>query len=154
MADVSPGVLDGSLLSDAHPVLDLGKSLFDRIEIGRAWRQEPEPCAGRPDHLPDGGRLVRAEIVHDDDVAGLEHRHELLLDPGAEAVTVDRPIEDARGRQPVPAQRAEKGQRLPVAMRGKAAQAFAFEAPSAQRAMLVLIQVSSMNTSRRGSRPD
>src|SRR3546814_14572684 len=73
----------------------------------------------------DGDRLVGAEIVHDDDVAGFEHGHELLLDIGPEALAVDRPVEDARRRQPIAAQRAEEGQRAPVAMRGEAAQALA-----------------------------
>jgi hypothetical protein len=40
---------------------------------------------------------VAAEIVHDDDVAGLEDRNELLLDIGAEAFAVDRTVEDTRG---------------------------------------------------------
>jgi hypothetical protein len=38
---------------------------------------------------------VTAEIVHDDDVAGFERRHEDLLDIGEEAEAVDRPIDDA-----------------------------------------------------------
>ena len=132
-ADVSPGVLDGSLLGVAHPVLDLGEGLLDRIEVGGVGRQVPEPGAGGPDHLPDGRRLVGAEIVHDDDVAGLQDRDELLLDIGAEAFAVDRSVEDARGGEPVAAQRAEEGQRAPVAVRGKAAQALALRSPAAQR---------------------
>jgi hypothetical protein len=39
--------------------------------------------------------------VHDDDVAGPERRHEELLDIGFEAFAVDRPIQDARGIDPV-----------------------------------------------------
>ena len=38
---MAPGVVDGSLLSLAHPVLDLGKDLFDRIEVGGIFRQKP-----------------------------------------------------------------------------------------------------------------
>ena len=67
-----------------------------------------------------GCRLVAAEIVHDDDVAGFEHRHELLLDIGPEAFAVDRPIEDARRCEPIAAQGAEEGQRPPVAVRREA----------------------------------
>ena len=106
-ADVTPGVLDGSLLGHSHPVLDLGESLLDGVEIGRVWRQEPEPGSGGPDHLPDFGRLMRSEIVHDDDIAGDQRRHEQLLDIGTETLAVDRPVEDARRRQPVAAQGAE-----------------------------------------------
>ena len=130
---MAPGVLGGSFLRGAHPMFDLGEGLLDRIEIGRVWRQIPEPGACGADHLPDSNGLVGAEIVHDDDVAGLEHRHELLLDIGAEAVAVDRSIEDARGSETVEPQGAEKGQRAPVAVWGKAAQAFAARSPAPQR---------------------
>ncbi|ESY15373.1 TRm2011-2 protein [Mesorhizobium sp. LNJC394B00] len=71
--------------------------------------------------------------IHDDDVAGLEHWHELLLDIGPEALAVDRSIEDARGSKTVEPQGAEEGQRAPVAVRSKAAQAFAAWSPAAQR---------------------
>ena len=76
---------------------------------------------------------MAAEIVHDDDITGLESGHEDLLDIGLAALTVDRPVEDARGRQSVAAQRAEKGQGSPMAMRGKAPEAFAAFAPSPKR---------------------
>ena len=114
-------------------MLDLGEGLFDRIEVRRVWRQEPEPGASRLDHLSDGRRLVRAEVVHDDDVAWFEDGHELLLDISVEAPAVDRPVEDAGCREPVAAQRANKGQRAPVAMRGEAAQPFALRPPASQR---------------------
>jgi hypothetical protein len=130
---VSPGIGDGSLLCCSHPVLDLGKGLLDRVEIRRVGRQVPEPGACGADHLPDGGRLVGTEIVHDDDVARLEHGHELLLDIGSEALAVDRPVEDARCSQPIAAQRAKEGQRAPMTMRSQAAQALALRPPASQR---------------------
>ena len=40
--------------------------------------------------------LVAAEIVHDDNLAGLERRHEELLDIGFEAFAIDRSIKNAR----------------------------------------------------------
>ena len=76
---------------------------------------------------------MAAEIVHDDDVAGLQDWNELLLDIGAEAFAVDRAVEDARCRELVAAQRAEEGQRAPVAVRREAAQPLALRPPSAQR---------------------
>jgi hypothetical protein len=39
MADVSAGVVDGTLLCDAHPVLDLRERLLGRIEVGRVSRR-------------------------------------------------------------------------------------------------------------------
>jgi len=59
--------------------------------------------------------------------------HELLLDISVEAPAVDRPVEDARCGEPIAAQRAEEGQRAPVAMRSEAAQALALRPPAAQR---------------------
>ena len=53
----------------AHPVLDLGEGLFERVGVGRVGRQEPQPGPGSPDRLADGFRFVAAEIVQDDDVA-------------------------------------------------------------------------------------
>lgn len=108
--------------------------MLDRVEVGRVWRQIPEPRACRADDASDGCGFVAAEIVHDDDVALAQNRRELLFDIGAEAFAVDRAVKDARrGGETVTAQRAEKGQRAPVAVRGKAAQALAHDAPTAQR---------------------
>nr|BAT26800.1 hypothetical protein [Aurantimonas coralicida] len=76
---------------------------------------------------------MTAEIVHDDDVAGLEDRRQDLLDIGPEANAVDRSVEDARGGKAVAAQGADKGQSSPVAMWRKTTQALALRAPAAQR---------------------
>jgi hypothetical protein len=65
---------------------------------------------------------VAAEIVHDRDVAGLEERRQLLFEIGAEAFAVDWAVENAWRGELVAAQRTEKGQGAPVAMRRKAAQ--------------------------------
>lgn len=64
----------GSGLRLAQPVLDLGEELLD-IEIGGVLRQEEKSSAGLADGSPERVGLVRAEIVHHDDVDGLELRH-------------------------------------------------------------------------------
>lgn len=128
-----PGVLDRSFLRVSHPVLDLREGLLDRIEVGRIWREIPEAGTGCADQLADGFGFVRAEVVHDDDIAGLEHRHELLLDVGTEAWAIDRPVEDARSGQAVTSKRSEECQCAPVAMRRKASQTLAFFAPAIER---------------------
>ena len=64
----------------------------------------------------------------------------MLFDPGPEALTIDRSVEDARGGQTIATQSADKepapeliqGQGTPMAMRGEAAQALALATPSAQ----------------------
>jgi hypothetical protein len=60
-ADMATYVVDVALLGGAHPVLDLGEGLLDRIEVGRVWRQIPESCAGL-DQAAQGSRPVAAEI--------------------------------------------------------------------------------------------
>lgn len=59
-------LLDGSLLRGAPPAFDLGEGLLDQIEVGRIGWQISDRGAEGTDHLAN----VRAEIVHDDDVAG------------------------------------------------------------------------------------
>ena len=56
------------------PVFDLGEGLFDRVEVGRVWRQVPEPGGSSLDHLPDSSRLLTSEIVENDDVAFAQGR--------------------------------------------------------------------------------
>lgn len=130
---MTPGVLDGTFLSLAHPVFDFGEGLLDRIKVRRVGRQVPKPGTGGLDHLPDGGRLMTSQIVHDDDIAGLKDSDELLLDISAEALAVDRSVEDTRCREPIPAQRAQESQRAPVAVRSQAAQPLALRPPATQR---------------------
>jgi hypothetical protein len=58
--------------------------------------------------LLHGLSLVGAEIVEDDDVAGVGGRDEKLLDIGAKALAVDRVVEQARGVEALVAQRGEE----------------------------------------------
>jgi len=71
---------------------------------------------------------VAAQVVHDDHVAGLQGRHEDLLDISAKADAVDWAVDDARRREPVTAQRRQKGQSLPLSERRFGKKAFAFGA--------------------------
>ena len=88
--------------------------------------------AGRPDHLRHLRGFVRPEIVHDDHVARLKRGNEQLLDVGAQAFAVDRAIKDKRGSQSIMAEGAEEGQRAPVAMGRKGADALAPGPPTPQ----------------------
>ena len=73
---------------------------------------------------------MTAEIVHDDDVAWLEDRYQQLLDIGAKALAVDRPIENAGCRQLAAAQCTEECQGAPVAVRRKRPQASTLGSPA------------------------
>ena len=74
--------------------------------------------------------FVRAEVVHDDDVARLQRRHQELLDVGHEALAVDRAVDDAGRGDAVVAQRGEEGHGAPVAVRHLGAQRRAAAMPA------------------------
>ena len=136
LEDAGDGVAYGVLGSGgglAQPMLELGEEHLDRVQVGRVLRQEEEPGAGGADGLPDRGALVRAEVVHDDDVAGPQRRHQHPLDVEPEAVAVDRAVEEPGGLDAVTAQRGEEGHGLPVAMRHRGLQPLAARRPAAQR---------------------
>ena len=59
---------------------------------------------------------MTAEIVDDDNVAGLERWHHHLLDIGQEAFAIDRSVDHARSVDAVMARRDKEGQRPPAAM--------------------------------------
>jgi len=94
-SDLSPGVFDGPLGGFAEQGLELGEDLLDGIEVWTVLRQEEELGAGGANGVTDCLALMAAEIVNDDDVAGLEGRDKQLFDVGAEAVAIDRPVDDA-----------------------------------------------------------
>jgi hypothetical protein len=60
---------------------------------------------------------MAAKVIHDDDIAGRECRHEELDHIGSEALAVNRAIKDARCIDPVMPQRCKEGQRPPFAER-------------------------------------
>src|SRR5205809_3148860 len=97
--------------------LELGEELLDRVEIRAVGRQVEQYCACGFDRLSDTGNLMRAEIVHDDDIAEREGGNEELLDVSAEGLAVDRTVDDAGCRDLVVAQSGEKGAGLPTTVR-------------------------------------
>ena len=125
-----PCGFDGSFLCLSHEVFEFGEHLFDRIEIGTVGREEQEPCSGTLDDLPDRVALVAAEVVHDDNVAGVEASEQDLLDIALEALAVDRPVKHARCRDPVASKGSQERHGLPVAMRDVGHQPLPFQAPA------------------------
>ena len=122
-----------SLGGFAHEVLELGKDLFDGVQIGRVWREEQQARANAADRHADGGPFVAAQIIHNDDVACRQGWDEALLDIIEEAVAVDRLIKDARSIDPVAAQCRQEGHRFPMAVGHLGIKPFALGAPTAQR---------------------
>ena len=114
-------------------VLYLGEQLLDGIEIGGIFREEKEPGASCADGLADGLAFVAAQIVHDDDIAGLERGHEHLFDIDEKALAVDGSVEQPRGLDAVIAQCGDEGRGLPVPKRHLRLQPLAFGRPAAER---------------------
>ena len=123
----------GPLSGLAHQVLELGKNLFDWIEIRAVWRQEQELGTSAADRLADGGPFVTAQIIHDDDVAGRERRHQELLDILSKALAVDRLVEHAGSVDPITAERRQEGHRAPMAIRYFGMEPLTDRRPAAQR---------------------
>ena len=112
-----PGGLDGAPCRLSQQGFKLGEELLDGIEVGAVRRQEEELGAGGTNGAAHGCRLMAAEVVDDDDVAGSEGRYEALFDIGKEDLAVDRPVDDAWRIDPIAAQRRQEGQRSPAALR-------------------------------------
>ena len=115
-AEQRPERVDRSTAGLAHDGFEFGEAQLDRVEVGAVGRQEAQRRAGRFNGLAYAGDFVSGEIVRDDDVAGLQRRHEDLFDVGAEAGPVHRSIQDPRGGEPRHAQRGDEGAALPPAL--------------------------------------
>ena len=88
--------------------------------------------------------LWAPRLVGDDDVAGVQGRHQDLVDVGAEALAIDRAVEDPRCGQPRDPPRGEKRAGLPAPAGGGT------RAPRGarpyRRSRLVVMPVSSSHT--------
>ena len=115
-SNASPCGLGGSLCGFAHEVFELGKDLFDGVQIGAIGWQEQQSRPDAADCSTDGRPLVATQVVHDDDITGRERGHEQLLDIIEEARCIDRLIEHAGRVDPVATQGGKERHRAPVAV--------------------------------------
>ena len=121
--DQRADVIEGAGARGAEQGFEFGEGELDRIEVGTIGRQEPQRGAGGFDSVAHLRLFVDGEVVEDDDVAGVQRRHEHLLHVGAKTGVINRAIEDGRRRQAVEAQRRHDGVRLPMTARRVVAQA-------------------------------
>ena len=89
-----PERLAAATACGANEGLELREAELDGIEVRAIGWQVPEGGPGSLDGALDAGDLVGPEIVGTDDVAGLQGRHQDLVDVGAEALAIDRAVED------------------------------------------------------------
>ena len=98
----------------AQDCLDFRPRQFNRIEIWRVRRQIDHACATGFDQGNNPGDLVGRQIIHKQDVTGLEGWDDALLDVARENGAIDRPRQHQGGRD---ARRANYGQRRGVGTR-------------------------------------
>src|SRR5919107_3276415 len=127
VAERSPERVERSGLGLAQVRFDLGKGLFNGIQIGRVSRQEQEPGASLFQTLRSLLALVDGQVVEDHHVALVQGRRELCLDVSLERQAGDRAIDDPGRTQLMAAQPGQEGMRLPVAEGRAHAQPLAFE---------------------------
>ena len=101
----------------AQARFELGKNLFDGIEVRAVGRQVEHASAHRLDRGPYAGHFMAGQIIQHHRVARAEGRSEELLDIGHEGRAIERAVQDQRGGQPVGPQRGHHGRRLPVPVR-------------------------------------
>ena len=100
LAEERPERLGAATASGANEGLELREAELDGIEVRAVGWPVPEGGPGGLEGPLDAGDLVGPEGVGDDDVAGVQGRHQDLVDVGAEALAIDRAVENPRCGQP------------------------------------------------------
>ena len=130
LLDLTPG--DCALGLCPQQRLELGECVFDGIEVGTVGRQVEQSGARCLDRVAHAGGLVSREVVHDDDIARCERRHQHLADIGEEHGAVHRTVVDEGGSHAGQPQRAGEGGGLPMAVRHAGPAALAKRRTTAQ----------------------
>ena len=105
--------------------LDLRERQLNWIEVGAVGRQEKHARAGGLNGFANGSGFVGWQVVQDNGVAGHERWGQDLLDISEEGGTVHGPIDGHGRHHAIKCQVANKGRRLPMAMRNRGAAALA-----------------------------
>ena len=108
-ADGLPECRAGARAGVPHPVFELGEGLLDGVQIGAVWWQEQQMRPDVPDSLAHRLAFVTAEVVHYDDVAGVERGNENALHVGSEDVAVHGAVKDSWRVDPIMAQGRDEG---------------------------------------------
>ena len=73
---------------------------------------------------------MAAEVIDHDDTARLQFGDRELLDPGGEALAVDRAVDNARGDDAIVPETGNEGQRLPMPVRHLVSQRLTLGVPA------------------------
>ena len=132
LGDGLPELVYGARGGFSQGGLELGEGHLDGVEVGRIGRQIQQAGARVLNALAHALDLVRGQIVHDNDIAGLEFGRQDLFDIGEEGGAMHRAVEQHRRTQAAQAQTSGKGGRLPMAMRDGGPAALAAPGASSQ----------------------
>lgn len=105
--------------------LEFGKGLLDGVEVRAVGREIAHARTCCFDRGLNAGAFVRAEIVHDDDVAGSQVGHKDTIDIGLEAAAIDRTIQHHGRHNTGQSQPGDECRCFPVSMRHGGAQSLA-----------------------------
>lgn len=97
--------------------LEFGEDLLAGIQIGTARRQIQRTCSHAFDDVTRTSDLVAVKVVHDQDVASMHLRHQMLLHVTDEHGTVDWTIDDQRSDESIQTQTGQERGGLPVTER-------------------------------------
>ena len=132
-------------------VLSFAKTCSIGLRSGEYGGKKHEMGASRANDAADRAAFVRAEVIHDNDVAGAQRRSEHVFDISLETFAVDGTVEDARRIDASTAQSGHEGQGFPMAVGNLGMEPLAAPAPSRSGDILVFVQVSSKKTRRSGA---
>jgi len=119
MKDVGEGenqAIKGSLGCLAEEGFELGKEVFNGVEIWGVGRQEEQGGTARFDGLADASDFMTAEVIGHDDVAGAESGAQDGADIFQKGFYVHRAVQKPRSFHAILAQGGDKGAGLPVAV--------------------------------------
>ena len=149
-ADGCPERLERAGLGAAQQGLELGKDLFDWIEVRTVRGQVPQRSTRALNGRLDAGDLVRAQVIHHHDVAGHQLTNQALLNPGYKCRTIDRSVKHQRRQQSTGASRAQTNVVVCQWPNGACPRQ---RSPLGERPQMGVMQVVAQVSSRKISRP-
>jgi hypothetical protein len=129
VADGASERRNGSGTERAQHRLHLRPAVLDGIEVRRVRRHVQHLRPSRLDSGTDARRVVGAEVVHHDDVVGLQHRDEVVVDEGSEDLGRRAAFDGHHRLDAVVGKGADHGQDLAAVARYTPVHAFAPRGP-------------------------
>ena len=108
---------DGAGLERAQLLFDLCPALFDRVKVRRVGWQVTKCGSGSFDEVAYAVDFVRSEVIHDDQLTGLQLRTQDVFEVSSEDVTIGGRFDRHRSHPSGNADRSQYGQCPPASGR-------------------------------------